>query len=65
MTTSNQKHQILASLESMDHAQAEKVLNYIKGILDTPRESANYQKLKVQALREIGQALGRNLNPVF
>lgn len=67
MTTQNQKTQILESLDALDHVQASKVLDYIKGLLYTRREDAGYQKLKREALKEIRQALGkrRKLNPGF
>jgi hypothetical protein len=68
MTIVNQKHQILASLEALDHAQTEKVLNYIKGLLYPSREDARHQNLKREAMKEIRQALegkGRKLNPAF
>jgi hypothetical protein len=67
MTNINQKHQILESLNSMDQAQAEKVLEYIKGLMATPREGSRYQKLKREAMKEIRQALnkGHKLNTAF
>jgi hypothetical protein len=67
MTTKNQANQILQSLESLDQAQAEKVLNYIKG-LKHPDKDANYQKrVKHEAMMQIRQALSkaRALNPAF
>jgi hypothetical protein len=72
MTTINQKHQILESLDALDHGQQEKVLDYIKGLLYPSREDARHQKLKREAMKEIRQALskglaaegkGRKLNP--
>lgn len=66
-TTINQKHQILESLDALDQAQAEKVMDYIKGLLYTPREDARYQKLKREGMKEIRKALGKGkrLNPAF
>ena len=67
MTNIHQRHQILESIDSLDQAQAEKVLNYIKGILSPTKEDIRYQRLKREALKEIRQALGqdRKLNPSF
>ena len=67
MTTFNQKHQIMESLDSLDQQQTEEVLEYIKGLLYTPRSDADYKKLKRDALKEIRQALGNNrkLRPSF
>ena len=67
MTTINQKHQILESLDYLDQAQADKVLGYIQGLLSASREHARYKRLKTEAMKEIRQALGkgRKLNPAF
>lgn len=58
---------ILESLEDLDQAQTEKVLDYIRGLVKITREDAKYQALKNQALQEIRQALGngRQLNPAL
>jgi len=68
MTTFNQKHQILESLDSLDQRQTEEVLEYIKGLLNDPRTEADYKKFKRDALKEIRQALktgARKLRPSF
>jgi hypothetical protein len=67
MTTTNQKNQILESLNTLDQSQTEQVLAYIKGLTSTPREDVGYQRLKRQAMKEIRNALGtgRKLNPAF
>jgi hypothetical protein len=67
MTTMNQKHQILESLDALDQAQTEKVMDYIKGLLYTARDDARYQKLKREGMKEIRKALGkdRKLNLAF
>jgi hypothetical protein len=67
MTNIHQKHQILESLDSLDQAQAEKVLEYIKGLMVPARDGSRYQKLKREAMKEIRQALGkgRKLNTAF
>jgi response regulator of citrate/malate metabolism len=64
MSDINQKHKILESLDSLDQAQTEKVLNYIKGMTQPLR---NEQQIKREALKQIRQALGssRTLNPSF
>ena len=63
----NKKHQILESIDSLNQAQADKVLEYIKGLLYTSNDEAYYKKLKREGLKEIRQALskGRKLNPAF
>lgn len=67
MTIISQKHQILESLEALDHVQTEKVLDYIKGLLYPSRDNAQHRKLKREAIKEIRQALGkgRKLKPSF
>ena len=64
MSDINQKHKILESLDSLDQAQTEKVLNYIKGMTQPLR---NEQQIKREAMKQIRQALGnsRTLNPSF
>lgn len=67
MTTLNKKHQILESLDALDQAQTEKVMDYIKGLLTASRDDARYLQLKRKAMNEIRQALGKGhkLNPSF
>jgi hypothetical protein len=67
MTTMNQKHQILESLDTLDQNQTEKVLNYINGLINVSREDVRYQSLKREAIKEIRQALnnGRKLSAAF
>lgn len=67
MTNIHQKHEILESLDSLDQSQAEKVLQYIKGMLITNQDEVTYKKFKREALKEIRQALGkgRKLKPSF
>lgn len=48
---------ILQSLDSMDSVQMEEVLKYIKGILNQPYRTVNYQVFKSEAMKEIAQAL--------
>jgi hypothetical protein len=67
MTTIDQKHLILESLDSLDQTQTEKVLAYIQGLTYASREDAGYQRLKREAMKEIRLALGkdRKLNRAF
>ena len=57
MTTSEQKTEILRSLDAMDSSQANDVLRYIGGLLEDPRERAEYQAFKKAAMIEIRKAL--------
>lgn len=67
MTTSNQKQEILQSLRSLDAVQSEKVLSYIKGLLNGQQNEIPYELQKQKAMREISQALGqlRSFNASF
>lgn len=57
MITIHQKHQILESIDSMDAEQTEKVLTYIKRMLNIPSTEKSYQRFKTEAMKEIRQAL--------
>lgn len=57
MTTTYQKQEILQSLHTLDAAQSEKVLDFIKGLLHTHQREQQHQNIKRQAMREIGLAL--------
>jgi hypothetical protein len=59
MTSTNQRNQILETLNVLDQDQAEKVLAYMKGILYGESKPAEYQKFKREAMRDIRQALTR------
>ncbi|MBX2895154.1 MAG: hypothetical protein KF763_06920 [Cyclobacteriaceae bacterium] len=48
---------ILQSLDAMDKVQMEEVLTYIKGILNQPVRTSDYQAFKKEAMKEIRQAL--------
>ncbi len=61
MTVINKKHEILESIQNLDQAQTEKVLDYIRGLVKVTRDDAKYQTLKRQALKEIRQALGNGI----
>jgi hypothetical protein len=58
MTTTNQKQEIVQTLSSLDAVQAEKVLNFIKGLVHNERQDLYHQYLKRKAMTEIGKALG-------
>lgn len=64
VTTTNMKHSpklaILQSLDAMDQVQMEEVLQYIKGLLNQPERTEDYQSFKREALKEIRQALRKN-----
>ncbi|MCU0418742.1 MAG: hypothetical protein MUC38_03720 [Cyclobacteriaceae bacterium] len=51
---------ILQSLDAMDQVQMEEVLQYIKGLLNQPERTEDYQSFKREALKEIRQALRKN-----
>jgi hypothetical protein len=58
MTTTYQKLEILQSLNNLDAAQSEKVLNYIKGLLCVQQEEFYHHNIKRhRAMKEIGKAL--------
>lgn len=59
MTSIHQKHEILDSLNSLDPSQAEKVLEYIKGLLYSTPDAASQKQFKREAMKEIRRALGK------
>ena len=67
MTSFHQKNQILESLDSLDHGQTEKVLEYIRSLAHNRKDESAHQRLKREALKEIRLALGndRKLRPFF
>jgi hypothetical protein len=67
MTTIHQRHEILDSLNALDASQAQKVLEYIKGLLYTTPDEATQKEIKREAMKEIRRALGkgRQLRPSF
>lgn len=62
MTSSNQRNQILETLEVLDSEQAERVLHYMKGILYADPTKPVYKRFKRDAMREIRQALTKDRN---
>lgn len=67
MTSIHQKHEILESLNSLDPGQAEKVLEYIKGLLYATPDETSHKKFKREAMKEIRRALGKRgqMRPAF
>ena len=67
MTSFHQKHQIMESLDFLDHHQTEKVLAYVRSLARSRQEEMSHQNLKREALKEIRLALGkdRTLKPFF
>lgn len=51
---------ILQSLDTMDQVQMEEVLQYMKGLLNQPPRTADYQSFKREAMKEIRMALREN-----
>ena len=51
------KRRILDSLNEMDKSQADKVLEYIQGLLMSPNDQRDYQRFKSSAMQQINQAL--------
>ena len=66
MTNINDRLQILESLNSLDNTQTEKVLNYIKGLVNGTDKQNNH-RIKREAMKQIRLALGtdRTINAVF
>jgi hypothetical protein len=59
MTSTYQKEEIVRSLNNLDAVQSEKVLHYIKGLLNVQQHESYHQHVKRhRAMQEIGQALG-------
>jgi hypothetical protein len=53
----HQKHQILESLNSLDREQTEKVLQYMRGLLEKRASETDYERFRKNAMREIRDAL--------
>lgn len=67
MATIHQKHQLLESVRGLDAAQAEKVLAYIKGLVQQMPSESHHEKMKKAALKEIRRALSitRHMPPAL
>jgi tellurite resistance protein len=59
MTSVTNKLRILESLDALNQSQSEQVLEYIKNLIN-PREEAQHNRNKREALKEIRQALNRD-----
>ena len=59
MTTINQKQEIVQSLGNLDAVQSEKVLEYIKTLLNRRRDEKNDDSRKGEIMKEINRALGQ------
>jgi len=59
--TTNKKNEILRSLESLDQAKAEKVMEYIKGLAEPTRNETSYRLFKREAMKEIRLALSQRV----
>jgi hypothetical protein len=55
-----QKHEILESLDNLDHAQTEEVIAYIKSLVNRKTEETRFEGFsRNQAMMQIRQALKR------
>lgn len=59
MTTANHRQEILQSLHNLNSAQSAKVLQFIKDLVDSHTRELYQQQFKSQAMKEIGEALGK------
>lgn len=59
MTTTENKSQIVESLNALDAEQTEQVLAYIRQLQQPQPGDATYKRFKREAMREIREALGR------
>lgn len=59
MTTINQKQEIVQSLGDLDAVQSEKVLEYIKTLLNRRQDEKNDDSRKGEIMKEINRALGQ------
>lgn len=58
MTINYQKLQLLESISALDPNQAEKVLEFIKGLSYNSVDELTYKRFKREAMKEIRHALG-------
>ena len=57
MTTVTQKLRIMESLDALDQTQSEKVLAYIRSMLNASHNEDHYKRFKREAMKEIRKAL--------
>ncbi len=60
METTIKKQAIVQSIDSMNAAEMEKVIKFIKGLIYSPSLDQSYLDFKKQALNEIQEALKPN-----
>jgi hypothetical protein len=58
MTATHKKLQIMESLDSLDQRQSEKVLDYIKRLMELKEDDFRHERMKHKAMQEIRQAIG-------
>ena len=61
METTTKKQAIVQSVESMNEAEMEKVIDFIRELIYSPNLDTNYLEFKKQGLQEIQEALKTNL----
>lgn len=60
METTTKKQAIVQSVESMNEAEMEKVIDFIRELIYSPNLDTNYLEFKKQGLQEIQEALKTN-----
>ncbi len=60
MITVTQKLRIMESLDALNQTQSEKVLAYIRSMVNNQREEDQYKRFKREAMKEIRKALKTN-----
>lgn len=64
METTTKKQAIVQSVESMNEAEMEKVIDFIRELIYSPNLDTNYLEFKKQGLQEIQNALKTNIEQV-
>jgi hypothetical protein len=60
MITVTQKLRIMESLDALNQTQSEKVLAYIRSMVNNQREEDQYKRFKREAMKDIRKALKTN-----
>ncbi len=60
MISVTQKLRIMESLDALDQTQSEKVLAYIRSMVNNQRDEDQYKRFKREAMKEIRKALKTN-----
>ncbi len=63
MSTTELKVQIFESLDGLDKPQSEKVLAFIRSIIDTRSDNEDYANFKQRAMSQIRTALNQSPGP--